>query len=748
MLATNAPEFRFILFSAELGRLVLEVDPIGWDALGLNLHRDRARHGMASEFTVQLGFVLAGRAYLLRLLALRGIEAACTLRIEELDGDAFAWEEYYTGRVNFTGREITDTEFRVNIEQQGFAQRFLGRLDTQVDLFKNETVAGLALPALAPTTVRLHSRAIAKRYVATMPTPALASASNFVTDGESRAQVLYFGFGPPQIDDFNLGLLPGGPVTNPTGVDRAEVALRTTDDKGTYHLAVDLRSTLVCKLTASSGQGDFDKVSGGIYYHFNDEPETLLLRFADSGIVGDYYKELNTRLEVTRELGIGDKIYFYGKAHVDGVSGNVLGNYRFELYVKVNPGSSFTLEALTRTQDTECPGVLIYEALERVAQAISDEPDALYSEYFGRTDTVPAYAQDGAGSGQLVTGGFQVRGFPLPSDIVFVLAGQTDPRKTLSASWQDLFGAQHVLHYLGWGLERRPDGHQVVRCEPVAHFYQDIVVLDLSEFPLPATLPDSEGSLVANLRTTPQADASYNQVEIGYQKWQTGSTNGLDEFNAKRQWTTPLTQVSATYSADTSYITSGFYLENTRRNRYDATATTDTGADNDNFLVALLRSGAGWQTERNQRCARLEGLLSPESVYNVRYSPARVLRRHGAALAGGLTHQATQDLRFAFGEGNNALLSQLDEETEPVIEGAPVPVEQLGLPLWGEDRYQLTAPVSRAQLRRVLANPYGRVRFVTAAGQRREGWLLEFKHTAATGLADLELVGCATLLPD
>ena len=163
---TASPVFRFTLRSAELGRHVCATDPLGWGQVGVALHRDPKTHGIGAEYTAQLGFVGGARAYLERVYQAAGVEGEVTLAIDQLDPDELEWAPYYAGRVNLVSRELTDLEFRANVEKAGFWQTFLNRDAVQVDLFSGTSVGGSAGPVAAPVPVVLHSRTLQKRFYA------------------------------------------------------------------------------------------------------------------------------------------------------------------------------------------------------------------------------------------------------------------------------------------------------------------------------------------------------------------------------------------------------------------------------------------------------------------------------------------------------------------------------------------------------------------------------------------------------
>jgi hypothetical protein len=269
---------------------------------------------------------------------------------------------------------------------------------------------------------------------------------------------------------------------------------------------------------------------------------------------------------------------------------------------------------------------------------------------------------------------------------------------------------------------------QVIRVEPWSYWYTSEVVLDLTPLgPLAVT-------------TKVSTEDYYQVVEMGYQQWQAEQVNGLEEFNSTRQWTTPLKAVKNTYSQSSKVATAGMLIEATRRQRYDATATTDDSRDATNFLISLVRDGAGYTTERDQRLLTSTGLFSPSTAYNLAYSPGRMLRHHGGIVRAGLQPAGT--IRFTSGTGNTSMTSQLQGEPAVVAEGGDVAVTDLPAPAWQPLEYSFEAPVSREQLRTLLARPRGRVRLLDDTGAPLEGWILDFKHASKAQTGSFTLLAC------
>lgn len=737
--SSNSPRFRFTLQSDLLGARVLQTDPIGWDEVGISLHRDTIRHGLTTQYSVELGFVKDGRAYLQRMYEAAGIEADVRLIIEQYDPNAFRWKPYYRGRVNLITRELTDLEFRANIENEDFTQRFLNRGTVPVDLLGNRSVSGSAGSTAPLTTVELHSRQVVKRYEASQ-TGTSTLESGFMygdEDDASREQVLYFGFDTPKANEFGLGAVNGGFVA---GDAFTAVPIYTAKENGTFD--VDLALYLKIHAGVDAGQ-DFEKVDAKCHFRINGDPTTATRLQPDISVraVRTYDGTIQVAPRTfTVNLTVGDQVFLYATYWVHEVGGVSTGiRYRATITATMQPGSYFKMRAQTSTPATPCVGLLVYEALDRLCQALTDEPDAFRSTYFGRTDTRQPQPFDGPGALTMLTSGFQLRGFPLPSAPPPV-APAKDTRKSLYATWQDLYGALSAAHWLGYGLETNEQGKPVVRVEPAPYFYPTRVALDLT-----LETPDRP-ALTFSVTSKELPDRYYQSVEFGYEAWQAEQVNGLDEANTKRKWTTPLTQVDSTYSQVSKYATSAQLLELTRRQRYVDSDSLDSRSDNNNFLVCLLRRlGGGFETERNQFFAKLDGVLDPASIYNARRTPARNLRRHGAAIRAGLEALPSGYVRFAFGEGNNELVSQLATEAVPVAEKGDIRVSELEAPLWRPYSDSFTAPLTRQQLQTLLADPLGRIRYYNTRRQLREGWILDFKHDGKEQKASFTLLPCVTL---
>ncbi|MBG8553082.1 hypothetical protein [Hymenobacter guriensis] len=714
--------FTFQLTSDILPAYTLEVEPIGWAGLTVVLARDPKYHGVTHELAGELTFVKKGGDYLRQVYEAKGVEGLVVLTAYLYNPNEFRREEVTHLRVDFTQYSVTERGVSIKLRQTGFTTKLLNRDKTEVDIFRNESVEGVALPPLGIARPTLYSQVFERNYYAKTTYQAL-SPTVTVFNGESRFYTLYFSFGSRESDDFidEFGI---GQMANTAQVGTSPAPIFTATEDAVLTIEAQLFSQLTVLQEPGSAfpaKSKFHHVTGVYYLRVINKQgvltfENQLSSFDKDGISEDFEQRVNFPINETLNLLIGDQLYLYAALHVDDIDENYLLQYSFDLYNAVNPGSFLRLRATTTTPETGATGLLVHEALERTVQAITDRPGpALYSDYFGRTDTTTPYQEDGPGSLRLVTGGFQLRNFPLAEKPLFV-------------SFRDLYDSLDAIDCLGMGVERR-NGLETVRIEPRAFFYQPAAGLQLQQ--------------VAGLSKRVHADLLYSSAEVGFQRWESDAPNGLDEPNSERTYALPLSQVSSTYTAKSPYATAGYLIEATRRQQYKDANTKEGGADNTKFLISLRREGGLLMPERNEAFATVVGVLAPGSTYNLRLTPGRMLRAHGPWLRAGLVHREDRKLQRGAGGGNSALVTRLLEEASQVAEAGDVPVLALNPPYVLPEVYEFTCKLTLSQLEILRRQSYAQVSFLDSQGNRKAGYLLRAEYKPQSGETSFTLLRAA-----
>lgn len=394
----------------------------------------------------------------------------------------------------------------------------------------------------------------------------------------------------------------------------------------------------------------------------------------------------------TLDCSIGDKLYWYVTYRVYGDydKPNVLdGHLAHDFTIETDPSLTF----ITMTNESEFAGsgepvkcVMVYEALQKVLQFITDKQDCLYSDFFGRTDL--GYDEDGEGALMAITSGDQIR---LRDKAIF-------------ANFGDLFKSLTAIWCLGFGVETI-DGEAKVRVEKKDHFYDKTTTI--------ITL-----GRVKKLKKKVAMEYYYSQVEMSFPKMdQATQTNGADETNTIRRFLSPLTQAVKKLILGSVYRTSGYEIEALRRK---AGETTDDKVDADKFLVCVLRDGDGYETEVDAGFATT-GIYSPETAYNLRVTNHQNVMRWMKVFGCNVLLQANKIFKFSYGEGNyTATVNGVAENGDINCAG--------NTPLWKPEVYEFESDLSSDQMKLILAAPYGVVKFEDTDGSEREGYLVQVDH--------------------
>lgn len=711
------PSFVFQLTSDAAPPHICTTDPVGWQEMKYSLVRDTKYHGVAFEVSLQLTFVKAAGNYIKTLYEAYGPEVAIRLTVFEQNPNELRFEEVHTGRLDMTTYKALPVGVSVTVAETTLASKLQNQDDVQVDLLSPVALSGSALPAASPAVAVLHSQQLPKRFEAVMGTTPTAAYSGIIFDSDSRGSVLYFGFGEVKKNEFNF------PITSTlTDSNDEPIAAFPITEAGAY--TFDLRIRFKDSIHREGSNGDFDKVQIRVYFRVNNGAPQQLAAYVDNDVDGPVDAVLDGTYQGVHALAAGDRVYLYAFQQVQDVHGNVLtGSYQFSNQITVLSGSYLRISATTTTAATSCNGVLVHEAYQRVLSSMTGQNNIFYSDYFGRTDSTPAYAVDGSGALRMVTNGYWLSGFPISTSTP-PAEGEVDYRKGLFCSLSDLFSSTDATDCLGMSTEL-VNGRPVVRIEPRAFYYPTSVVLALGS--------------VTELSKSVAPEHLYGTAEVGFTTWKPAANETL-EFNGKRSYTLPLTITKNSYTALSPYIGGGYLIEEARRNRFDLATAQDSKADDNNYLICLRRSGGLLVAERDEAFAEVTGIPNPSTAYNLRLSPGRSLRRHGAFLQPTLYRRPAAKVRAGAVEGFNSLSTQLTTETTPVDERADVLAAELPARLFAGEVYEFTVQLRWAQLKSLRARPYGRISFLDNLGQRLSGYLQRLDYSPATRRAEFKLL--------
>jgi hypothetical protein len=152
----------------------------------------------------------------------------------------------------------------------------------------------------------------------------------------------------------------------------------------------------------------------------------------------------------------------------------------------------------------------------------------------------------------------------------------------------------------------------------------------------------------------------YSSVKVGYDKQDYDSINGRDEFRFTNEFSTGLKLTDNTLSLISPYRADAYGIEFLVQKREED--TTDNDSDNDVFFVECDDSVPVDQPlllYRPYTENQLSGLLSPDTMFNLNYSPRFMLEANKKYIGA-----CTNLLKFASSDGNSDVSIDGVKETD------------------------------------------------------------------------------------
>jgi hypothetical protein len=363
---------------------------------------------------------------------------------------------------------------------------------------------------------------------------------------------------------------------------------------------------------------------------------------------------------------------------------------------------------------------MINEAISRVVESITDNEMKLYSEYFGRTNSLPySFDEDGCGANRIITNGLNIRNVFLPNGDL----------PSLFVSMRDFWQSLRATDNIGLGIE---NGN--VRLENWKFFYNNEVIHRCLN--------------ISKLKRRVKPDEIFSGFKIGYDKWETENYNGLDEFLTRREYRLDIPQVVNVLELICKFIVSGYATEVTRRM---GNTSTDWRYDNNIFMICVEPDGTTYpyKVELNNIVDPLN-MIDPPTIYNFRLSPVRNATKWFDRIIGSYRNVNTgHKLIFASADGNYiaegnmysftckleyAVLKE-NQDLDLTIFADPAEA----MPIMHPERVVYTYPLGANEYKTIAANPNGLIQF-SSPSDSGFGWIDELTYRPEDGMADYILI--------
>ncbi len=635
----------YFKFIPETGSpIYLEDEPIGWDAVQISLKRDRDWHGMNYEFTdgdVQLGFdCLAGRDLIEQIYQEQGGDGYIGFQFGYVDGGVYHID--FDGKINLYTRKWVNYRIIASIERNDDADKIKARWSTKNSMLANQSIDGVAITPPTSYPLSLHSKTLQQSYYKKVePEGTFATQPIGANRNQHEAWVVFnTQLTNPGVGDIdttigsNLGATGINPVTSTLG--------QLFDLKASGSFVFDISNfsfAFSIKLVSTSFGGvpkiyDWNMSVWLEIYDANNNLKSQDIVARKTGTGGGQFLTRETvptnSVHYAYNLNAGDKVFFYGHFYFTGNS----SSWKDIEVAVVTYGGVINVTGQTFTVSTGADVFLIHESLDQGIAVITGNQNQLYSDFFGRTDI--GYLADGCGSLNSVLNGFSARKFNIALH-------------PLQVSFQEQMQSLNAIFCLGMGYEGG-----VIRVEQRDYFYNDQEIIELGD--------------IGDYSEEVSKELVFATINIGYKKYLEASnaqTNGgsqlIDQFATQHQYATPIKSNPLTYDQLSDFVLSGDALEVTRRYQFADAPQDSTTYDDDTFMIAMLRDGMGYVTERDSAFTTVTGLLDPSTAYNLRRTPHRNLLNHAKWLNGGLFYKGGGELiKNTFVKQNGDLVTQLD----------------------------------------------------------------------------------------
>jgi hypothetical protein len=635
-------------------------EPTGWDEIVFSLKRGPESDepwvdGADHVFTNSLTFDGVGATILKGAYNADAIDAVTYIRITNseclYDFDGLIDYADYKEEDFCTDEPCAQETVTIRIYKFGDSVNIKNRLDTAIDLSKQTGLDGNAITGKEGYGLKLHSKEIfyksdfkinsflteyVHNYTGNIPGP-----EEITPPFEVSARELEETLEPSDFNAFLFSqpLFYSG-FTYPPGVSLRKI-----------HIEGRIKFTLYYKgsgggSTRHNGQLSVSliarKVTGGEITH----TEILYAGGFDSNNNTGYFfdESFDLTWDIARDSNLFVRIVWIGERPNVSVTTPVL----YENKVEFPPESFLRLSENSIITPSDAKVYTVFEAFDKIAESIIGRPNSFQSEFF----------ENGCGKYTTITNGLNIRKM-LDKD------GNLYP---VTLSFKNLFDNLECIWPLGMRIKKTDTG-DVIEVEPIADFYKT---------------DNAQKFTHEKIRRSTALNKYYNEYETGYTNWQTQDVNGLDEPNSTRSYMLPVKNVKAKLTKFCTFIAGGYLIEQTRRQQFKEKPTSDYATDNNIFIICTNQTAQtsdkyeldsagdplekvyqpGEIAERNEAFSDVQNLLSPETAYNLRITPARMARWRYPEIKASLYKKAAPIITFQSGTGNYQLISTMDELDE------------------------------------------------------------------------------------
>lgn len=641
----NYKTWRFSLISS-LGDSLLEINPLGWDDVGLTLSKTEPYDSVFRTYSAELEYVKNGYDIIKELEETEGVLFDCDLKVEKRDHITLQDTEIFRAKIDPTDyKESTKNGKGISVPlvDDNFHEKLKSRENVDIPYDREIDIDGNTITAGTYETVSVKGREF----------------------GGSSVGAVYVDVEP-------------GDTSNVYNLQQAS----TNDDTGILNVEfpnVELLPNYQNVVKEVNGDGFLLRGSEVCFYYTGNTTATISIEIkytvATTGQQAFFnlYKILYNQDNTVNSWTVENKIEFY-----TDISGVINKQYNLPKYTGLHLyfgrptlGSGVALLVkepfeinvtdISSFEPTDCKVVLPHEAFSQCAYAITGELDSFRSNYFGRIDL--GYSEDGEGAYLSTTKGLLLRGFP--SGYVANVDEDTTLEERvaqLSYKFRELFDSYKKVKNLALRVVVE-DGKYIIEVEKKEDLYSDEVSMTFER----SDVDDGSLEIVRNI------DMYNSGVDVGYVTQPDDLFGGLEEYSSREKYTSIISRNNDNVlDLVSKYNGSSVPIEKTRRKPYESTATEETTHDNTIFFIELIKEGGILIQREEQGFDEINGLANLETKINLGITPKQMMLAHGDSINVGLSKyplsivqydssDKTTDLSFKY-TGSTTLITENGSE--------------------------------------------------------------------------------------
>lgn len=521
-------------------------EPIGFDSANISGSRDKDFFGFNYEFIDSDKLTLTFR---------EGDGMEIVQSVYNLNGsDGKILFEYgfrhlgarnveFLGTLNLNNYKVTDQGVSCSIEKILFDGKLRSRSETKINFNRTTDLDGNPVTPPPAMSIKMHSKKIVKNGRLESTFPVADMLEHFFQHNINWIQFDSTNVVKSEVDDlFSYPLSISTDDNSPISEKRFYF-----QPKEPGRMKINYSADFFVRGQVARAQEGSDNwtITSSIVVIRNKQ---VILNYQPSDATAsgvlDGHKYINTRrvFNISTEFDLlkGDEVYCLTKI-------TVLPSVSVLLYFIDTNSFSINIEQQTLVPPSIVKGYKLIDALKFVLQCATGMPDAIESRLFDVGGEAEKY---------FITNGFQLRNF--------------SETRSVAASWRDLTEGLNPIFLLGMQFKN----DKTISIDFAKKLFNTKTILNFTE--VSEYEEEHEKSLV------------FNEIEIGYNKFAEDSANTLDDPHTNRILLTPITSYKAKYTQKTNLITSGYLIEQIRREQFKEAPSTSLSQDDDLFLISYV----------------------------------------------------------------------------------------------------------------------------------------------------------------